>query len=69
MAMLRTIELANLFRMKHIPIGEHGGKKLGKIGLMERRKRFIWRILCPITPWTVPISCTMLTLSSAAEGA
>ncbi|MCX5814206.1 MAG: DUF354 domain-containing protein [Proteobacteria bacterium] len=29
----QTIDLANFFRMKHIPIGEHGGKKLGKIGL------------------------------------
>lgn len=29
----QTIDLANLFRMKHIPIGEHGGKELGKIGL------------------------------------
>ena len=32
-AFAQTIELADLFRMKHVPIGEHGGKKLGKIGL------------------------------------
>jgi len=32
-AFAQTIELANLFRMEHIPIGERGGKKLGKIGL------------------------------------
>ena len=31
-AFAQTIDLANLFRMKHVPIGEHGGKKLGKIG-------------------------------------
>jgi len=53
-AFAQTIELANIFRMEHIPIGEHGGKKLGKIGLMERRKKFIWLILCPMN-LTFPI--------------